>query len=415
MKQLNMTQLATDEEVVVMLKYFFKILIVTLLLSGSSCEPRPPEPPPNSSSFEKAINKLTAQLLEEASENTKGQKLGKKNVMLVPFIDTATNTVVQTSKQIELLMLQYSQNTKTNDPVIELIKSLLQSFELNLISMELDNLLKTDYVMLGLIGLRPYPKQTRVKRYQVSAIIWDIDSGVVLSNQHVWLDKRLNMNPVTPTPKESAMYVQEYHAGIFSNLVSTPVGQKINRDYVSLIQTDIKLEEAENLYKQGNYTKSLEIYNSVIKNINYKEISKVYSALHDFNEKANYKRESINAFSKMISLRIAKKDLTDMRFYFRRNSTRFISGTQTTFMSWITEIGERFSQTKFCLDIEGYRQRSEMSDLSLRRAKQIQTLFKPYFKTIYNRTKVVDKGICNAPKEPDTFYRRVELKVRQCY
>jgi outer membrane protein OmpA-like peptidoglycan-associated protein len=384
-----------------------RLLILSLFLSTVGCVPNPTIPEQGPKPFQDAIADLTTNLLNEIAYNQGFMSFGKKNIMLVPFIDINSGDVVKASKQLESFIYN---NSQTNS-----------SGKFDVLEMNSDNLAKANYIMNGTIALQPYEKKD--KHYQVSAVVWNIKDGTVLANQQVWIrDKNLDYEPVGLS-KESPMYMKDKHFNVLLDLVNTPVKQIINQEYMTLLQSDALLEEAEAYYTKGNYKKALDIYDSVAQRKDSQEMMKTYAGLYKTNLQLGNQQEAENAFGKMVSLGIANDNLS-VKFLFEVASDGFKRDKRDEFVLWLRQIGKRFSETGLCLNIEGHSSRSGTPEfnekLSLERAESIQKRLAPYFDNVGSRTRAVGKGFSEnyvgtgADDESDAVDRRVEFKIVQC-
>jgi outer membrane protein OmpA-like peptidoglycan-associated protein len=382
------------------------MLILSLLLLAG-CTPNPPVPEQGPKPFQDAIADLTRNLLNEVAANQGFMSFGQKNIMLVPFIDRNSGDVVQASKQVENFIYNNSQANF--------------SAKFDVLAMNSDNLAKAHYIMNGTIALQPYEKKD--KRYQVSAVVWNIKDGTVLANQKIWIrEKKLNYEPVGLS-KESPMYMKDKHFNVLLDLVNTPIKQTIDQKYMTLLQSDALLEEAEAYYTQGNYQKALEIYSSVAKRKDSQEMMKTYAGLYKTNLQLDNQQEAENAFGKMVSLGIANDNLS-VKFLFEVASDGFKRDKSDEFVLWLRQIGKRLNETGLCLNIEGHSSRSGTAEfnekLSRERAESIQQRLEPYFKNVYARTRAIGKGFSKnlvgtgADDESDAIDRRVEFKIDKC-
>jgi outer membrane protein OmpA-like peptidoglycan-associated protein len=361
--------------------------------------------------FNAAIKVLSEQLFAQV-RNKQGAlaRMGKTVLVIDPFIDANTAEVTETSREIELIVLDEARRAFP-DFIIE--------------RMTAANLGKADYVISGIIRLDNYAGGKIDERfYRVSAAITDLKTGIIIANAESWVSNRkLKHNPVG-IYQESPMYLKDKRTeGYIATSVST-AGAKADREYFASLPTAALLIEADKAYEMQQLDKALELFKLAEARPDGK-VMKTYSALYQIYRKQRKAKEAETVFARLVDVGLENNNLST-RFLFAVNSTDFIADPEVRaqYAVWLQQIGRKVAASKICLQVIGHSSRTgaeRYNDaLSLQRAESVRAAMQKDNPQVAARTTAIGRGFhdniigTGSDDAQDAIDRRVEFKVVGC-
>ncbi|WP_353571206.1 OmpA family protein [Candidatus Albibeggiatoa sp. nov. BB20] len=383
-------------------------IFYSLILLMTACVSQPEKMSEQPLGFKDAVKNLTANLLQQVKKH-QGLSVGNKQIALDPFIDVSSGDVVQTSLDIESLMVKHIAN---NFPKFNIQR---------LSPLQLD---KIEYIMLGVIDYELYGKTANQKRYRIHATVLDPDVQKVIASAKVWLlEDSLNYTPVT-IYEDSPMYLKDKLLDSLINIAKSPVGAEVEARYNNALEASAIIIEASTAYSERDFGKALDLFQQA-SNIAEGQTMRTYAGLYQTYRKLQHPNKAEAAFGKMFELGVAENNLST-KFLFQVNNVEFVKNPniRKQYVMWLRQIGKFFNSSEHCIQILGHTSRTGAEqynrDLSLLRAQKVQKLLAPYLSKIQTRAAAIGRGYLDnivgsgTDDARDAVDRRVNFKVVQC-
>ena len=389
-----------------MMKNVLFLSIVMLLMTA--CVSQPQKMIEQPLSFKEAVRSLTDNLLQQV-KSYQGLSTGKKHIAFDPFIDVSSGDVVQTSLDIESIIMRHS--------AADFPKFTIQ----RLSPTQLDNI---QYIMVGALDYELYPDTPNQKRYRIHSTIFDPDKQKVIASAKVWLlEDSLDYTPVT-IYEDSPMYLKDKLLDSLINIAKSPVNTDVEARYYNALEASAVILEASSAYAERDYGKALHLFQQAAEFPEGK-IMRTYAGLYQTYRKLKHPDKAETAFGQMFELGVAENNLST-KFLFQVNNIEFVKNPniRKQYVMWIRQIGKFFNSTSHCIQILGHTSRTGAEkynrDLSLLRAQKVQKLLTPYFTNIRQRTEAIGRGYLDnivgsgTDDARDAVDRRVDFEVVKC-
>jgi outer membrane protein OmpA-like peptidoglycan-associated protein len=376
-----------------------KIFLIMMLVLITSCT----TPPPQLSTaepidFETGIRQLTHRLLKQAQTEltqSNSQNQTEKSIVIDPFV-TEGEILATLNRRIEIVMLEQIQQNFTN----------WQAFPLTP-----ETLTDANYMIKGVIDL---DNQEKMGYQKIAASLVSLDTGKKIAESEIIVAATDITSNSLPNYQESPAYVEDKQ---IEQMVSTAVTDLPNREYYDTLPTNVLLDEADTIYAEQNFSKSLLLYRLAAQRADGQTV-RTYAGLYQTNLQLNNQTEAQKAFLQFLANSVKEDNKLNVKFFFHEDSTEFIKDEElrSEYAFWLRQIGHYFNNNNQCFHIIGYSSPSGNQEynhqLSLLRAQKIQQQLKTYIPDIMQRSKVVGEGETQSGIE--TLARRVEIMVVDC-
>lgn len=384
----------------------FKNVFLLILLTLTACVSQPEKVTEQPLSFREAVKSLSDNLLQQVKKH-QGLAAGKKQIALDPFIDVNSGDVVQTSLDIELLMVKHINNH-------------FPAFDMQRLSPT--QLEKIQYIMVGVLDYELYNRTD--KRYRIHAAVLDSNAHKVIASAKVWLlESKLNYTPVT-IYQDSPMYLKDKLLDSLINIAKSPVGTEVEARYYNALEASAVITEASTAYSERDFGKALTLFQQAEK-LSEGKTMRTYAGLYQTYRKLQRPDKAEEAFGKMFEVGIEENNLST-KFLFQVNNVEFVKNPniRKQYVMWLRQIGKLFNKTDHCIHILGHTSRTGAEqynrNLSLQRAEKVQKLLAPYFSDIRTRSQAIGRGFLDnivgsgTDDARDAVDRRVDFKIVPC-
>jgi outer membrane protein OmpA-like peptidoglycan-associated protein len=385
---------------------FKNVLYSLILLTLTACVSQPEKVTEQPLSFREAVKSLSDNLLQQVKKH-QGLAVDKKQIALDPFIDVNSGDVVQTSLDIELLMVKHINNH-------------FPTFDMQRLSPT--QLEKIQYIMVGVLDYELYGRTD--KRYRIHAAVLDPNAHKVIASAKVWLlENKLNYTPVT-IYQDSPMYLKDKLLDSLINIAKSPVGTEVEARYYNALEASAVITEASTAYSERDFGKALSLFQQAEK-LSEGKTMRTYAGLYQTYRKLQRPDKAEEAFGKMFEVGIEENNLST-KFLFQVNSVEFVKNPniRKQYVMWLRQIGKLFNKTDHCIHILGHTSRTGAEqynrNLSLQRAEKVQKLLAPYFSDIRTRSQAIGRGFLDnivgsgTDDARDAVDRRVDFKIVPC-
>ncbi len=383
------------------MKIFFYIPILLIM---TACVSQPARMSDQALNFKDAVKNLTDNLLQQVKAH---HRFGSAKIAFDPFVDVSSGDVVQTSLDIETLLIKHVENHFPKFTVQRLSPT------------EMENI---QYIMVGALDYELYSNTQ--KRYRIYASVLDPTQNQVIANARVWLlEDNLKHAPVT-IYEDSPMYLKDRLLNSLINIAKSPIGTKIDPRYYNALEANAIVIEATTAYSERDFGKALDLFLQASR-LPEGQSMRTYAGLYQTYRKLQHPDKAEIAFRKMFELGVKENNLST-KFLFQVNSVEFVqnSNIRKQYVMWVRQIGNFFDNTDYCIYILGHTSRTGAEqynrDLSLHRAQKVQKLLAPYFSDIYQRSKAIGRGYLDniigsgTDDARDAVDRRVDFKKVDC-
>jgi len=397
------------------------LIILGLIVFLAGCAGPPPGPPPAASPappvqailYNEAVLKAANDLFSKAQPPAAGAGAAAKQMLVIdPLIDGVSGAQSVATQSME-------------GRIVELVKAKYPQFDVQ--PFTASNVAKSPLVLIG--TFTPVNKQGQTagvrEAFRICLALLDIKSGKIISKAREFAQPE-GVN-ITPTGyfKDSPTWAPDPATeGYIKTCQGTKPGDPINPLYWDRIMAAALINEAISAYDEGEYKKSLELYNSALRSAGGDQL-RVYNGLYLTNWKLGQRGEAAKAFGKIVDYGLTNKRL-GVKFLFRPGSTDFLADRQVAgqYDMWLEQIAQGTAQSQGCLEVVGHTSRTGPEPLnerlSLLRAQNIKQSLEgeaPSLKTrtiangVGSRENLVGTATDDAQ---DALDRRVEFKVIDC-
>jgi outer membrane protein OmpA-like peptidoglycan-associated protein len=382
---------------------------VLILLSITACVSQPEKMTEQPLSFREAVRDLTDNLIQQVKKY-QGLSAGKKYIALDPFIDVSSGDVVQSSLDIESLVVKHIENAFPKFDIQRLSPTKLDSIQ---------------YIMLGVLDYELDDDAPNQKRYRIHAAVLDSKLQKVIASTKVWLlNDSLNYTPVM-IYEDSPMYLKDKLLDSLINIAKSPVGTKVEARYYNALEASAVIIEASTAYSARDFGKALDLFQQASK-MTEGQTMRTYAGLYQTYRKLEHPDKAEAAFGKMFELGVEENNLST-KFLFQVNNVEFVKNPniRKQYVMWLRQMGTFFNGTQHCIQILGHTSRTGAEqynrDLSLLRAQKVRKLLAPYFSEIQTRSEAIGRGYLDnivgsgTDDARDAVDRRVDFKIVNCH
>jgi outer membrane protein OmpA-like peptidoglycan-associated protein len=349
--------------------------------------------------LETAARRLAGELLENLPRATL--------VVLDPFADKDSAEVPLVSLRIEEIMLDEAGKR-------------FSAIELERLTSE--NAGRADFLVSGTLKIDS-ASADRTTVFTISASVKDLRTDSILARSVIRVSD--------PNPEYAFMAIYRENPFFSPAYMKDRIGADAPRNQPGLLdegyslQTLGLLREASGAYEKKKYAEALALFTRASQRGDGQTLW-TYSGLYLSNLKLGRTAEADSAFGEIIRISVEKHNMLTVRFLFRVNSVEFWQDDSLNerYDAWLRHIGTYFQKTGRCLHIVGHCSRTGPEefnqDLSLRRAKKIQSMLKQSLPDAMERTAALGKGSMEnivgigTDDERDALDRRVELIIVDC-
>jgi outer membrane protein OmpA-like peptidoglycan-associated protein len=391
-------------------KSLLYLLVINLL---ASCQFIPSQPVTATYlTFDAAIRSLSQNLLKQLPQKQWQLMIPSTALVISPFVAIESGQVVQTSLDIEALLLD------------EITKNFTQFQVKRLTS---NSLTTANYLINGLIkkSTDHLDKEADKKYYQVIAAIIDLTHHTIVASSKIGIvSQGLNYQP-TPSYEDNPMYIKDEFLDNLINLVTSPVGTQVNVDDYATITTKALLVDAQTAYDNSHYELAYRLFKNILQQSNGK-VMEVYGGLYSSAFKLGKLKEAEEHFAQMVALGVKAGNLP-VKLLFQPNLTEFLaeSALRQQYTLWLRQISQYLKEHQHqCLNIIGHTSQYGLYEynkrLSKRRADKIQSVMQTFLADIIYRSQTVGKGpdetiVGTVPDSAENAIdRRVEFKIVAC-
>ncbi|MDM8563206.1 hypothetical protein QUF54_07620, partial [Candidatus Marithioploca araucensis] len=198
----------------------------------------------------------------------------------------------------------------------------------------------------------------------------------------------------------------------------------VDKEHYDSLETDELINQAEALFENNGFEKARLLFKLAIKRPDA-QLVRTYAGLYQTYLKLEDQVAAENAFSKLLEARIMENKKLNFKFLFSINSSEFVKDMElrNEYSFWLFQIARYFDENSLCSSIVGHSSVTEDAnnhELSLERAKKVQTLMAGNFPVIMQSSKIIGKSASenmigtDSNNATDLFDRRVEIIVVDC-
>lgn len=380
-----------------------KVFLIMMLVLIASCTTPPSRLSTTDAEpvdFETGIGQLTHRLLKQAETQLtqlNSQNQTEKSIVIDPFMTANKGEILATlNRRIEMAMLEQIQQNFAD----------WQAFPLTP-----ETLSEANYMIKGVVDL---DNEEKMGSGKIVASLVSLDTGEKLAQSDILVAATDLTSNSPPSYQESPVYVEDKQ---IEQMVSTAVTDLPNREYYDTLPTNVLLDEADTIYAEQDFSKSLLLYRLAAQRADGQTV-RTYAGLYQTNLQLNDKTEAEKAFLQFLANSVKEDNKLNVKFFFHEDSTEFIKDEElrSEYAFWLSQIGHYFNNNNQCFQIIGYSSpagnREYNHQLSLLRAQKIQQQLKAYIPDVMQRSKVVGEGETQSGIE--TLARRVEIMVVDC-
>ncbi|MCV6637364.1 OmpA family protein [Candidatus Albibeggiatoa sp. nov. NOAA] len=384
------------------------ILYLLVLLAITACVSQPEKMTEQPLGFKEAVRNLTDNLLQQVKKH-QGLSVGKKQIALDPFIDVNSGDVVQTSLDIESLVIDHIDNRFPKFSIQRLSPTQLENIQ---------------YIMVGALDYELFGNEGNQKRYRIHASVLDPDTQKVVANAKVWLlEDSLDYTPVT-IYEDSPMYLKDKLLDSLISIAKSPTDADMDARYYEALEASAMIIEASTAYAERDFGKALDLFQQASA-LQEGQTMRTYAGLYQTYRKLQHPDKAEDAFGKMFELGVEEDNLST-KFLFQVNNVEFVKNPniRKQYVMWLRQIGKFFNSTEHCIQILGHTSRTGAEkynrDLSLQRAQKVQKLLAPYLLKIQKRSEAIGRGYLDnivgsgTDDARDAVDRRVDFKIVGC-
>jgi outer membrane protein OmpA-like peptidoglycan-associated protein len=388
------------------MRYAFPLLIIFI----AGCATQAPrsttiEPLP----FDEAAIKMSDGLFLQFDKNQSVlDKLTGKNLVVDQVIDADTGESTVATKRVEEYLVSAGKRHK---------------FNVALASPQ--TMADAHYIVTGIIRYEPAPwRGNKEKAYRISASVVDIKSAVVAANQDAWVANKTIQNQPVSIYADAPIYLKDNLLEAKIRTAQTPPGQPVSLTYRDALPTEAMTAAAGSKFDQGDYLGASKMYQAVLARPDGRTL-KAYAGLYQSLKKLNQGKEAEAAFAGMIG-KAVEVNKVSIKFLFEVNSVEFFHGIEMSrdYPMWLRQLAKSVRSSQKCLDIHGHSSKSGTEQynqqLSLQRAKYLQTLMQPDFPDVMQRSSAIGRGFkdniigTGTDDIQDAVDRRVDFLIRDC-
>lgn len=391
-----------------MKKRFSFLLMLMFVVTG--CASQAPqnttiEPLP----FDEAAVKMSDALFQQFGRSQSMlEKLSGRNLVVDQVIDADTGESTIATKRVEEYLVSVGKRLK---------------FNVALASPQA--MAEAHYIITGIIRYEPAPwRGQKEKAYRISASIVDLKSAVVAANQDAWVANKAIQNQPVSIYADAPIYLKDTLIEAKIRTAQTPPGQPVSLAYRDALPNEAMFAAASAKFDQGDFLGASKTYQTILAHPEGRTL-KAFAGLYQSFKKLNQAKEAEAAFAGLIS-KAVEENRVSIKFLFEVNSVDFFHGIEMArdYPMWLRQLAKSVRASQKCLDIQGHSSRSGTEQynqqLSLQRARYLQTLMQPDFPDVMQRSTAIGRGFkdniigTGTDNIQDAVDRRVDFLIRDC-
>jgi len=359
--------------------------------------------------FDAAAIKMAEALYQQFEGNLSMlDKLTGRNLVVDQVIDADTGESTVATRRVE-----------------EYLVSVGKRHQFNVALASPDSMADAQYIVTGIIRYEPAPwRDHKEKAYRIAASVVGIKSALVLANQDAWVANRTIQNQPVSIYADAPIYLKDSLIDAKIRTAQTAPGQTVSPAYRDALPSEALAAAAGVKFDQGDYLAASKAYQAVLARPDGRTL-KAYAGLYQSFKKLNQPREAEAAFAGLIS-KAVEQNRVSIKFLFEVNSVEFFRGIEMSrdYPMWLRQLAKSVRASQKCLDIQGHSSRSGTEQynqqLSLQRARYLQTLMQPDFPDVMQRSVAVGRGFrdniigSGTDDIQDAVDRRVDFLIRDC-
>lgn len=329
-------------------------------------------------------------------------RLHKTLVVIEPFKLIPEQTKGLLNQRIEQVLLKEGQK--------------ILSSSVHLAIMTPENLSKAQYVLTGVIDFsHPKTLESTDKPagdyFHVAATVTNNTRYETVAQSEAWLSGQ-NLDHTKPLGyQESPMYIKD----------ESQSGQQAQQKGYEAVSTDDLLTQAEKAYENEDYPTAARLFNLAAERYDGR-IMRTYAGLYETYLKLEDTQAAEETFHHLLAVSIKENNKLNLKLLFSAHSIEFINdeALREQYTRWLKQIGDYFSQTNLCIQIEGHSSRTEDFQLALTRAQRVEKLIRVNAPALLYKLKAVGKGAkenvvgSSSNDLRNAIDRRVEFIIVDC-
>lgn len=356
-----------------------------------------------------AVTQLTNDLLNQVKRARASEHKSLSAKLVVdPIIDSDTGEVFEITRSIERLMRDEARRSFPAFDVTE---------------MSSRNIDRADYVIAGIFPLELYDDAAGKLRHLTVSVL-DRKSGDIVAHADVWLAEEGMTFELTPTYRDSPMYLMDERVDALIATARSTVGSRANEEYFNSLHTSALIAEASSAYDRGDYVAALGLFAKAAERPDGRTM-KVQSGLYQSYFKTKNSGQAENALDILIAQGMQRGHM-GLKFMFNVNATEFFGQANDLqrYDIWLRAIAKNILSSAKCVQVVGHASRSGTHEhnkiLSENRASTIYRKLQTEVPGVEERTSHLGRGDSEnvvgtgANDQTDAIDRRVEFKVMQC-
>ena len=370
-----------------------------------------PKQPTEVMGFEKAIQAMANHLYDQLYLlKIKNILPGRHriNIIIDPFIDVESGSSLKINKVI----------------VPVLAKTFADKFNFFGL-LEPDKLIKSDYILNGIVSIVPDAKDNTKKLYVVYSTIFDKTTGQVLAESNVTV-KYIDTSPIAIYNK-SPTYIKGSDYQQLIRSITNPEKNKVEEKYRKNLYLKSHIVKGNSLYEKKDFKKAQQYYQKAMEFPGGEERMDVLNMNFVTYVQFEYFNQAEVIFKKLLNVSIKETGGFSNKIIFQVNSIKPVSvgNIKKLYGIYLRQIAQLAKESPDCrIDIIGHCSKSGSASynnrLSAARARWIQRAMSGIFPGIYKCSKAIGKGYqdnivgTGSDDITDQIDRRVEFQFYNC-
>ena len=400
-----------------------RLASAALLLLLAACATPPPSPP--SSPFEQDVIEATEGLVGQWRSNTPGRlRWPASPLALGPFIDLSAASSGQGSG---FARPQTVAAAKTRQTVARYLETALPEFKLvpaESTATQADLLLSASLIPFVTPAGQPKESASTQPTLMLTLVLLDLKTSRIVARwQSPLRSQPTDANP-TPFDAESPVLFNQTPTETDTRLFGAPVNTGIDADTIRGTIGLAQLNQAQEAYATGRYTKALALFQDVSKQSPALALRAANGEYLSY-LKLGQPEAARQAFKRVVGAGIASRRLA-VKLLFTPGETTFWADPEVSgaYGFWLQEISAQAAAAPACLEIAGHTshtgEKAFNQGLSLARSERVRQIMQAAQPGLSGRLLASGKGwsenIVGSGSDAarDAIDRRVEFKIADC-